>query len=159
MRKNGFTLVEILIYIAILAVVSVVIVNSLLVMMKSFHGYRIARFVNVNGAMAIERVVREIRFAGDIGEESILDVSPGKLVFGDLEIFVSNSELMLKDGDADAVSLTSDKVQVENLVFKEIETINSKAVKIEVEFKSSRGTYQKTAKFYDTVVLRGSYGE
>lgn len=170
--KKGFTLIEAVIYVAILAVVSVFAVNSVLLMIKTFGNYRVLRNLNTSGATAIERITREIRLADDVDGSSTFGTGLDHLILSTIdpftenptiiEFYASSSELMVKKGGGEEISLTPGNTELINLTFRELATTTntiSKAIKIEMELKSTRGNYQKTAKFYNTAVLRRSYGE
>ena len=162
---------EMLIYAAILAVVSIFVVNSILMIVKSFNNYRTWRYVNASGEAAMERIVREIKLADSINAgTSVFDSNPGRLVLNTIdpdsesattiEFYVSSSSLMVKEGGATGVTLTPSAVNLTNLIFREVATstnAKSKAIRVEMEIRSGEGIYQKTAKFYDTAILRRSY--
>lgn len=164
----GFSVMEMLIYIAILAVISVLAVNSILIIIKSFNQYRLLRFINAAGQMSMERIIREIRLAGDIDETgSVFDIHPGRLKLNTvdpdtetsttMEFFVSSDVLMLKKGETNAIPLTSDNVSLANLTFRKISASSAKAVKIEMEIRSENGDFSKAEKFNNGAVLRKSY--
>lgn len=169
--KKGFSLMEMVIYTAILAVFSVLVISSLLGMMKSFNGYRVSRYINFAGSVAMERITREIRLANDVAVvESVFETHPGALklntidpvseIATTIEFFASSTQLMVKEGADTAVILTPMALELTNLVFREVATstnLNSYAIKVEMELKGERGNYEKTTKFYNTVLLRRSY--
>lgn len=167
-RSFGFGIMEILIYISILAVVSVLTVNSILLVIKSFNQYRLSRLINSAGQMSMERVIREIRLAGDIDDtESVFGVHPGRLKLNTIdpdtetpitmEFFASSGVLMLKKGEAGAIPLTSDNVSLNSLIFRKISSPASEGIKTEMEIRSERGALSKTEKFNNSAVLRKSY--
>ncbi len=172
-RKQGFNLIEMVIYIAILSVVSIFVVDSLFKILEAFYRYRVSSSINTSAAVAMERMVREIRLADDIVVgSSVFDANPGHLFLNTIdpvtetattiEFFASGNELMVKKGSGAAVALTHPDLELENLIFRQIATFTnmySKAVKIELELMAGRGRYQKTINFYDTAVLRRSYGQ
>ena len=168
--KKGVTLLETVIYIAILALVSVLVINSILIMIRSFNSYRVLRHVNITGAIAMERITREIRFADTIDVGSIFETHPGRLVLqtidpvtenpATIDFFMSGNDLMFQKGGESAVSLTPGETELTNLIFREVATSTnslSKVVKIELTVKEKRGSYEKSANFYNTTILRRSY--
>ena len=169
--RGGFSLVETLIYVAILAAVSIFIVNSILMITKSFNNYRAWRNVNAAGEAAMERMVREIKLADSINMgTSVFDSNPGHLALNTIdpdteaattiEFYVSGNALMIKEGVQSGAVLTPSSVELMNLIFREVATstdTKSKAIRIEMEIRSGTGNYQKTARFYDTAILRRSY--
>ena len=158
--KKGLSLIEMLIYVAILTAIFVFVVNSILITIKSFNGYRVTRYIAASAEAAMERMTREIRLANDINEASVFDGHPGHLILNSIEFFASSTQLMVKETSQNAEALTPAGVELINLVFREVATSTnstSKTIKVEMELKAGKGNYQKTAKFYNTVVLRGSY--
>lgn len=162
-------MIEIIIYTAILAVIFILVVNSLSVAMKAFNQGRVAVKINNSAETAIERMAREIRFAFDIDASSLFGSSPGRLVLNTydlgspetpttIEFYLDSGKLMIKEGILDAEQLTSSDLDVTNLIFRQITTpLMSRAVKIEMTIRGSSGNYQKTEDFHDTIILRGSY--
>src|SRR3989338_6928949 len=77
-RKSGYSLVETLVYVAIFSILSVVVVRTIVVMMRSFSETVVIRdFLKTSFIM--ERVSREIRIAESTDPTSIFDSSPGYL--------------------------------------------------------------------------------
>jgi len=157
--KKGTTLIELLIYTAILAAVSVFMISSILITIKSFNDYRLSRNISVSAASAMERMVREVRQASDVSGAGVFDVSPGHLVLDTAEFFADSGRLVIKNAGGNTY-LTPQDLIVSNLIFREVATSTnqvSKAVKIEMELTGGQGSYAKSEKFQTTVVLRGSY--
>ena len=165
--SRGFTLVEMIIYIAFFAILSVLAVNATIMVMKSFYTLRLNQSVKQSATVALERLSREVRNAYDIDTaNSTLGSSPGRLTLNTkdavganttMEFYVDGaSQLRLKEGCVDKGSLVTKSVTLTNLVFRSISTTNSKAVKIEMTLHDSRATTTQAVKFYDTIVLRGS---
>lgn len=162
------TLIEVIIYTAILAIIFILVVNSLSVVIKAFNQGRVAIKINNSAETAMERMTREIRFAYDIDSLSVFDSHPGHLVLNTyvlgtetpttVEFYIDSGKLMVKEGVLPAEQLTSSELNVENLIFRQIAASSiSKAVKIEMTIQGSSGNYQKTEDFYNTAILRRSY--
>ena len=165
--RRGFTLVEMIIYIAFFAVLSVLAVNATIMVMKSFYTLRLNQSVNQSATVALERLSREIRNAYDIDTaNSTLGSSPGRLTLNTkdsvganttMEFYMdASSQLRLKEGGVEKGALVTKSVTLTNLVFLSISMTNSKAVKVEMTLHDSRATTTQAVKFYDTIVLRGS---
>ncbi|MDO8555269.1 MAG: type II secretion system protein [bacterium] len=170
-KNNGFSLVETIVYTAILAVTTIFVVNSLLKTVSAFNSFRVSKQINAAAINSMERMTREIKSSSQIDtNNSVFDINPGKLIINKndpgtgapitLEFSVANSRLTIKKDNESPIALTSSGTEVSNLVFRQVATstdLHSKAIKIELTIKSGYGNYQKTENFYDTVVLRGSY--
>jgi len=130
--KRGFTILEFLIYIAIL---SMAVAGISLVVSNIFRaGARtdVIQEVNHNGRFAMQRMGQMI---GGASEIEVVDEGKGLsfLVEGSSTVFSVREEdgrKKLKMGDA---SLTTDKVNVDRLLFKAI-TDNSVRVEMIVSF-------------------------
>lgn len=164
-------MVEMVIYVAFFAVLSVLTINATIMVMRSFYMLRITQSISQSATTALERMSREIRNAYEIDTaNSTLTTSPGRLTLltkddigalTTVEFYVSGSKLNMKLGGVDKGPLVTKTVTVTNLVFRSITTTNasttiSKAVKIEMTLQDSRSSIVKSVKFYDTIVLRGS---
>jgi len=165
--RTGFTLVEMIIYVAFFTILSVLTVNATIMVMKSFYSLRLTQNLNQSATVALERMGREIRNAYDINSaQSTFGTSPGRLTLNTkdaggsnttMEFYVdAGNQLRLKEGGVEKGPLVTKGVTFTNLVFRSITTPKSKAVKIEMTITDSRSTLIKTTKFYDTIVLRGS---
>src|SRR3989344_6798351 len=81
MKNRGYTLVEALIYLVILAFLSYAVVSSLLVMRQSFFAVRRTQSLQEAGSVVMERLVRDIRQATSTDSfASTFNSSPGRLV-------------------------------------------------------------------------------
>lgn len=158
------TLIEVIIYTAILAIIFILIVNSLSIVIKAFNQGRVAIKINNSAETAMERMTREIRFAYDIDASSTLDhLVLNTYVLGTenpttAEFYLDSGKLMVKERVLPAGQLTSSDLTVTNLIFRQITASStSKAIKIEMTIRGSSGNYQKTENFYNTAILRESY--
>ncbi|MBI3634511.1 MAG: hypothetical protein HY228_02740 [Candidatus Yonathbacteria bacterium] len=164
---SGFTLVEMVIYIAFFAMLSALAVQATIIVMNSFYRLRLTQNVDQSATVALERLSREIRNAYDVdAAQSTFETNPGRLMLNTkdagganttTEFYMSTgNQLGIKEGGVDKGVLVTKNVTLTNLVFRSISTTNSKAIKIEVSFRDSRSSAVQTVKFYDTIVLRGS---
>jgi hypothetical protein len=171
MKKNpGFSLIEIVIYSAILAVITVFSINMILITNTAFGKARTSRNVNGQAVAAMERIIREVRLANDIDTSgSTFDVHPGVLTLNTVvsasdstattrKFFLQGNDLMLQEGVSAAVLLTSG-VEVTNLIFWDINSASSssRATRTELTITGGVGRFGSAAKLYGTAVLRGSY--
>jgi len=168
-NKRGLSLIETVIYVSILAILFVVVINTIAILSTSFGQSRIKRNVVTQGGSALERIVREVRLAHDIDVSgSTLGTHPGRLKLSTIvgpddetgttrEFFLTDGTLMMQESISPAVPLTSG-VDITNLVFYAISAATiSKAVRIEMTVKDESGKLRSSQNFYDTTVLRRSY--
>lgn len=168
---NGLSLVELLIYVAILSVMFVVIANTAAIVIGSFAKARTERNVTVESGVALERMVREARLAESIDlVGSVLGTDPGTLRLNTITSSVDvtpitrtfsldpvTSHLMIQDGASPARELTSSG-KITKLIFYNIaNTLVSKSIHIEMTMQDGAGAASSTRNFYSTAGLRRSY--
>ncbi|MDE2217995.1 MAG: hypothetical protein KGJ58_00880 [Patescibacteria group bacterium] len=158
---------EMIIYAAILAVLTIVTVNATFSSIKSFAEFRVDRDLNSSAASLMERMTREIRAAHSIDlTQSSLGVNPGRLTLltkdlsgadTTVEFYVENGTLKIKEGGATMGALTSSSTAVTNFIVRSLSNPKSSAVKSELRLTAARGGISKSGNFYTTIVLRGGY--
>ncbi|OHA81860.1 MAG: hypothetical protein A2675_01790 [Candidatus Yonathbacteria bacterium RIFCSPHIGHO2_01_FULL_51_10] len=165
--RRGFSLIEMVVYIALLAILTVLAVNMTLSMTRAFADLRVSRDLNSSATALFERITRDIRGAYDVDAAgSVLGTNPGELLLNTkdaggtnmtVEYFVSSGAVHIKENGLDLGPITSASTQTGSFVVREIIGANSKAVKVEVTLSATRGDITKQRNFYTTVVLRGTY--
>lgn len=166
--RHGSSLLETLIYAAILGLVSVFATGSILAMMKSYASVKMSRDLNSSASTAMERMANEIRLANSIDDAgSVFGASHGKLklnttddlgVIVAIEFFLSGTGVFVKEGAGVPEALTASSTEIISLVFNKITSSTiSKAVKIDLTARAKGSRMEKTEKFYNTAILRGSY--
>lgn len=166
-KTRGFTLVEMIVYIALLSVLSVVVINAVVTTTKTFADFRMTRSINESATTVVERMTRDIRMAYDIDQsESILSAHPGRLVLkttdasGDAtttEFYIDNGRVRVTEGATDIGYLSGNNVTVDLLVFDFVSNAHTSAVTIRLQLSATQGSLSKTETFYTTTILRGSY--
>lgn len=166
-KNRGYSLVEIIIYLAIFTSVSLVVINSLIVSMSSFSVVRSNRDILESGTLAMERISREIRNANSVATaNSTLGSSPGTLELNTTDInddpttikfTMANGAINLYAGGTLTGNLLGSNISVTSLIFRHIITTEGEAVKIEMTLSDTRTKQSNVEKFYNTVILRGSY--
>ena len=158
-KQFGFALVEIIIYIALFAVMSIAVTNSLLVMIKSFALTAVQQdFLTTTSIM--ERMVREIRQASDVTLVSSTDIQLTGTNSPEFKLVGTNLQLVDTSGSCTSGQncyLNTPNINITSLTFTLITTTQSKAVKIQMSVTDSKDRSGKTENFYNTVTLRGKY--
>ncbi|MEK9184701.1 MAG: prepilin-type N-terminal cleavage/methylation domain-containing protein [Patescibacteria group bacterium] len=153
--KRGFSLIEMIIYVAIMSATMILIVNVCLTLSRSYSSFRNAKDIQSALSVGLETMVKEIREAESIdtaGNELKLNT-----VYNDasstVRFYLTSSQLMMDRDDVFQGPLTPNNVLITNLVFHQLNATTSEAVKIDIVLKAGI----KEENFYDTVVLRRSY--
>lgn len=168
-NNSGMTLLEVVIYISLLAVLSAAVVNVFLSETSAWAHARAERDSTDAAKLILERVTHEIRLASsvDIGQ-SVFGSHPGKIVlntFGSatttdvstLEVSLVGGELKLKRGAGPEFSLSGTNASTTRLVFYRIPSSKSELVRVELSVEVLVGHSTTTKSFVTSAVLRGGY--
>ncbi|MSR71568.1 MAG: prepilin-type N-terminal cleavage/methylation domain-containing protein [Candidatus Taylorbacteria bacterium] len=156
--RRGFSLIEMIIYIAIVSATFLLVVNVCLTISRSYTTLRNAKNIQDAVSLGFESIVREIRDASNVDlSESNMGVNDGRLALNTIynnvpsvvEFYLSSTTLYMERDNVVQGPLTSKGVSVTNLKFEYMATSTSHAVKINMTVNGND--------FYDTIVLRGSY--
>ncbi|OHA79283.1 MAG: hypothetical protein A2747_02470 [Candidatus Yonathbacteria bacterium RIFCSPHIGHO2_01_FULL_44_41] len=166
-RRRGFTLIEMVVYTAILGIIAVLAINSTLAMTRAFTSLRVSRDINSSATALFERLTRDIRGAYGVDlAQSDLGSNPGRLTLNTkdgggsnttIEFYVDNGLIKIREGGVAQGTITTTSTTATNFVVRQLSNINTQAVKIEVTLSATRGDITRTRNFYTTVVLRGTY--
>ena len=153
---------ETIVYIAILAFLFFMVVETLTTIARTYRATAVTRSLSSSGMNALDRISRDIRNAASVDQvQSVLNINPGKLVLINgattTEFYVEGGLISIRENGVSKGSVTLDSSTTTNLIFRLVTTPKSSAVKIEMSLQSGDGTSLKAANFYNTVVLRGSY--
>lgn len=160
-KKNGYALLELLFYISLFAILTIVVIDAMITMARSFKETTIQAELVQSGTI-MERMSREIRQANDISSISANDLVLNTGVNKTVEFkFISDEpDVQLWENSGSNIftgNLNTPNIIVTALNFTQIITTKGKAVKILLTVKSTNDVSGRTQNFYDTVVLRGSY--
>lgn len=167
-EKNGFSIIEMIVYLAIFTVLSILVINSFIVILSSFNTTNMNRKILESGSVSMERISREIRQAKNIDiVNSTLDTSPGTLQLNSTDsggnaLVIkfkdeNNGQLNLYSGGSLKGNLLGSNITLTSLIFSRIATAQGEAVRIRMTLQYSEGHSVKSENFYDTIVLRGNY--
>lgn len=138
-ESGGFTLLEILVYIAILSLVLFLICSFIFWMNSSNTKTKAKREALENTRRALEIITYEIKGAKNIYAPTTtsnqLSLETYRYLPDDednsfIDFFLCGSRICLKKESQDPIFLTSDAVEVEQLEFRQISTNGSPSIKI-----------------------------
>jgi len=163
--KKGFTLIEMLVYISIMTVITLVLTQSLTVVLKSNRASFSDSNLRNSAYSAMEIMIREIRLS-----QSIASCSGSLLQLNQVDSSGNPRVVRFSTSTDQALNyyvgsttpayvgpLTSSGTKVLNLTFTPITTASSVAVRIQMQLSTSINGQTGNEWFYSTVVLRGSY--
>ena len=162
---------EILVYIAVLAIIIVVVSSFFLWISQSNTKARALREVSDNLERAIQTITLEIKEASSLyPPTSAFDSHPGQLslktkkylpdgeALSYLDFFLCGTQLCLKKESQIPITLTTDRVEVSNLVFSPVITSDTPSVQINLKINyktpAEKPAYQASLEAITTVSLR-----
>jgi type II secretory pathway pseudopilin PulG len=163
-NNRGYTLVEMAIYVAILAIFSATIVNTILSFSWSYRTLLALRMVDNTGIDAMERVSRDIRSATSVDTgNSTLGTSPGVLtlvatmngVSTTTKFYLQNGIIKVDVNGTYSGPLSVSGSTITNLVFTKLVNGVSNAVKVDMTVQGVVGPITKVKTYHTTVILRG----
>ena len=149
-KKLGFTLLELIIYVSVLSIITVVVADSFLTLNKGRSGVEAKSELNSNFRFAVEKMKRDVAMADDLVSPNTTAASTTLL---NLTIASSSVKYTLNNNrvtrQVDALPfeyITSDTVKINSLYFNRLENINPVLNKkrISVELNIS-GIYNSTS--------------
>lgn len=159
-KKSGYALLELLFYISFFVILSLVVINAMISMSKSFKETAIQAGL-MQGGTIMETIERDIRQAKSISSISsndlVINTTDASGASETLEFALSGTDLRLLQNGAFVGNLNTPNILISSLNFVSITTAKSSAVKISFTVQSTNDTYGRSVEFDDTAVLRGSY--
>lgn len=165
-KKRGYTLVEMIIYACILSIISVVTIATVYSFVSSYRSVTALRLAENSAIYAMERMSRDIMYATSVDSpNSTFGSSPGVLTLTSTSNAVSTTTKFYVDTGVLKVDvngtysgpLNGRGTQITNLVFYNISSGKSSAVRIDMTIRSTVANVIKDKTYHSTVVLRGSY--
>lgn len=159
MDKKGFTLIEILIYVAVLAIITSASFSFILWAIHSNSKVKAMGETLYNARRAMEIMTYEIKKAKSISSSSTATYLCLENDFT-TEFYLcgtTSNILCQKKGLEDPIFLTSDKVEVNNLEFTQIATTTpSIQINLKVDYKNpaDRSEYRASVNATSTASLR-----
>jgi prepilin-type N-terminal cleavage/methylation domain-containing protein len=159
-HNQGFSLIEMLIYLAILVVIFLLIVQTVLSYTRSYRQLFVLRALDRSAYNSFERMTRDIRSATSITSTS----TAGTLVIAETsssgvstttKFYISNGKLLVDVNNVLIGPLTVKSTQVTSLTFQQLAGTTS-AIKIDMALTATSGPVSRSKLFHTTVLLQGS---
>lgn len=160
---KGFSLVEIIFYLAIFATLSILVINSFIIILSSFRTTNSNRNLIEGGLNVMERVTREIRIANNINLTNTTSTILELETLNEQEVLVT-TKIISENGDLNLYqdgilkgNLLTNNIDLTYLFFRIISTPQGQAIKIEMTLEETSSRTPKSKNYYNTIILRGGY--
>lgn len=160
--KKGFSLIEVLVYIAVTVLIAGACVTTYLSLDATLIRNRTERILAHSASVSLERMVRNIRGAESINNAgSTFGTSPGalELVSGTTttKFSISGDNLVVAVNGGTPGPLTSEEVIVRDLVFTRFTGAVTDMIRVQLTLSANTKAASTTRTFYTSAVLRGTY--
>jgi hypothetical protein len=159
-NKCGYALMEIVFYISLFAIISILVINSMIIMMNSFKETKI-NFQLSSGANIAERISREIKQADSIfsitGTSLSLNTKDINDVSKKITFSLVNNNIQYSENDILIGNLNDSNLIINNLFFSSVSTNKSSAVRFTMSVSSAFDSSNKIVDFQNTLILRNNY--
>lgn len=156
MKERSFTLIEVLVYIGILSLIVAAIFTFLTWSIRSSVKAKVMREASDNARQAMEIMIYEIKEARTVylptSTSSQLSLKtfhylPGGEDITYIDFYLCGTQLCLKKESQNPIALTSDKVEVSNLVFTRVVTgrIPSVQIELKIDYKNPHSRPERQA--------------
>ena len=161
-HSHGFSLIEVLVYLALLVVIAVIVVETFLSLRNVFAQARAHHLVTAAAEASLERMVFEIEDAAEVVVlDSVFGSHPGSLTVSNDGVtrafYINSGQLRVKENGVDAGPLTPSAVTVENLIFTRYVNAHTEAVRISLTLHVEGEPVSLTKSFRTMSVLRNAY--
>lgn len=165
-NKRGISIVETVIYLAIFTVMSILVINSFIIILSSVGVINTNHDLVSSAASSMDRMSLEIRQAKSIdainSSSSVLVLKGTDSSEGIKFIKEGNNLNIYKSTDGGTSwtlvgDLLVENVSLDSILFTRITTLNSEGVKIQMTLEDTHSKTNKTKNFYNTVIVRGGY--
>lgn len=137
-RKSGFTLIEAVVYLAIVSVVLVAVIGFSQRIISAYTKSKTIQEVQQGARFALGRIAQDIRSCQSINADSTVDYLHLDALSDSDDIYyqITDGQLMRSIGTASAVAVTSSNLEVQDLTVIEMaNTVISPSYQIEFSLK------------------------
>lgn len=158
----GFTLIEMLVYLAIFIVVSVAAVGFLLSLDDLIDQYRIETALYRSGTNAMEQILLSIRQGDRVDLINTIQhaSSTGKITLENTStsttLTKSGSELLLEINSVEYGNVLNSNITVEDFTVYQYSLGDGEFVRVKLELSATQGSTTKSATFYGGASVRGA---
>lgn len=171
MNKKGVSLIEIIVYVALLGGISVFIANSLIHITNAYHRARAEREVISNARLLLEAINKSVsqaqavyaptsRFDDDAGQLSLVTVigADPEHETAYLDYYVDNGRLYRRAEGENETPLSASTVRISKFRLERIvQSTNREAVRVTLEAQYALPKFAASIILNSTTALRGNY--
>ncbi len=170
-RERGLSLIEILVYVALLGMIAVFVSNSLIQLSNTYQRARAEREVLSNARLILETVNKSVsqaqeiytptnKFNAFLGQLSLITTlgADANHAAAYADFYVDNGRFFVRQEGQNVLPVSASSVKVDQFLLERIsQGVGRDAVKITLIVSSSRAKFPSSATLNSTTALRGNY--
>lgn len=161
-RKKGFSLVEVLVYLAVTVLVAGALITTFLSLDTVLLRNKTERELTESARASLERIVRDMRLANGVNtSQSTFGVAGGALALTDgattTRFFVESNTLKMSINGTTIGPVTSKAVTVQSFVVQRYVGVESEMVRVALTLSATSKAASSTRTYYTSAVLRATY--
>ncbi|HEX4799200.1 MAG TPA: type II secretion system protein [Candidatus Paceibacterota bacterium] len=161
-QQRGFTLIEMLVYIAVFVLISSALVVTFLSFNTTFVRNQTERALTQEARVALDTVIAAVKHADTVdGAQSLLNVSPGILELESgattTRFYISSGALVYAINGTEIGPLTSNAIVVESVVFQRYVGTTTDMIRMALTLHAESKVASSTRTFYTSAIMRGTY--
>ena len=154
LSQSGYSLLELLIYVGLFALLSIILIRSLVTVMRTYATAQAYRALQNNGELIMERITREVRSGRSISGISQCPTTGSTITITDPTNTTTTFSLSAGTIQIDGAALSTSEVSVASLALCSFSTSAGTGVKTKLVLTTTHG-FVTSATFYATTILRG----
>ena len=170
-NKQGISLIEVVVYVALLGMISVFVANSLIAIAGTYGRARAERDVLNNARSVLELIIKAVaqsqevyastsRLNTDAGQLSLVTnatSTPGHTTTYS-DIWVDGGAVLMRQEGEGTLTLSASSVRVAALRFERIiQALGREAIRVSIRVETPSSRFPASATLNTTTALRGNY--
>jgi len=162
MMQSGFTLIEVLIYIAILLITTVALLTLLFSLDDLFLNYRANQLLHTNATTVLQRMTYDIRHAESVIGSTFAS-NPGTLSLQrgatTTSYVIAGDDLMVSVNGASQGLLTGQAISVPSVLYYHYDNGRTELVRVRLVLEVRLNDFIKRKVFRTAAIMNGTYDE
>lgn len=165
--NKGFSVIETIVYISVLAIITTVVTTSIITLFKNYNIINSTQTIEKNAITILDKINRNTKDARDVvSAQSVFQNAQGALAIqiasstnpnssSTVKFYLENKKLKYSIDSVFIGNLSTNSVQVESFKVYYIQASSTEAVKIELQIQAQpRYSSIISKNFYSTIQLR-----
>ncbi len=161
-KQKGFSIMEIIIYLALLIIVSVLIIQSIISLFKNYNIVKTNQDLESTAINILDKINRDVKNTQDISIDKSVFLNPHGTLFlvnsssSTIKFVLENENLSYYTNDNFVANLSNKNIIVNNFKLYLIQSTTTKAIRVDLGLNAKTSTHDEIVNknFHTTIQLR-----